>query len=86
MAYRHAKAFYDLTTPRWAEALPVWEKVEELATTEPQRQLVRMQRANVLLKLARPVEAKLLLDSVTNPEFATEKQTLLDALPKAGEK
>jgi len=86
LAYRYAKAFYDLATPRWAEALPVWEKVEELATTEPQRQLVRMQRANVLLKLARPVEAKLLLDSVTNPEFATEKQTLLDALPKAGEK
>ena len=86
MAYRYAKAFYDLEKPRWAEALPVWEKLEERAGTEPQRQLVRMQRANVLFKLARPVEAKLLLDTVTHPDFAAEKQTLLDENAKAGEK
>ena len=86
LAYRFAKAYYDLETPRWAEALPVWEKLEELARTEPQRQLVRMQRANILLKLARPLESKLLVGSVTNPEFAAEKQTLLDELAKAGEK
>jgi tetratricopeptide (TPR) repeat protein len=86
IAYRHAKAYYDLAVPRWAEALPVWEKVEDLAATDAQRQLVRLQRANVLLKLGRPVEAKLLLDSVTSQEFAAEKKTLLDGLPKPEEK
>jgi len=86
IAYRYAKAYYDLATPRWAEALPVWEKLEDLAATDPQRQLVRMQRANVLIKLARPAEARLLLGTVTKPEFAAEKQTLLDELAKAGEK
>lgn len=86
LAYRHAKAYYDLATPRWAEALSVWEKLEALVTTDSQRQLVRLQQANVLLKLARPVEAKLLLDTVTKPEFAAEKQTLLDEFAKPGEK
>ena len=86
IAYRHAKAYYDLAAPRWPEALTVWEKLEELALTDSQRQLVRLQRANVLLKLARPVEARLLLDTVVKPEFAAEKQTLLDELAKAGEK
>lgn len=86
LAYRYGKAYYDLDTPRWAEALPVWDKVEELATTDAQRQLVRMQRANVLIKLARPAEARLLLGTVVNQEFAHEKQTLLDELAKAGDK
>jgi tetratricopeptide (TPR) repeat protein len=86
IAYRQAKAYYDLATPRWAEALPVWEKLESLVTTDPQRQLVRLQQANVLIKLARPDEARLLLGMVTNQEFAAEKQTLLDELGKAGEK
>jgi tetratricopeptide (TPR) repeat protein len=85
-AYRHAKAYYELETPRWAEALTVWEKLEDRAQTDTQRQLVRMQRANVLIKLGRPAEARPLLDSVVSPQLAAEKQTLLDALAKAGEK
>jgi tetratricopeptide (TPR) repeat protein len=86
VAYRYAKAFYDLATPRWAEALPVWAKLEALAATDSQRQLVRLQQANVLIKLARPDEARLLLGTVVNQELAAEKQTLLDELGKAGEK
>ncbi len=86
IAYRHAKAYYDLEIPRWAEALPIWEKVEALAATEPQRQLVRLQRANVLLKLERPAEARALLDTVTGTDLAAEKQTLLDELAKPGVK
>jgi len=86
LAYRHAKAYYDLETPRWAEALADWEKVEQLAATEPQRQLVRLQRANIHAKLAQPADARILLASVTDPQLAAEKQTLLDELAKAGEK
>jgi tetratricopeptide (TPR) repeat protein len=86
LAYRHGKAYYDLETPRWAEALPVWDKIEAIAVTDAQRQLVRLQRANVLIKLARPAEARLLLGTVTKQEFAQEKQTLLDELAKADDK
>lgn len=86
IAYRHAKAYYDLNKPRWEEALSVWEKLEQGAATDQQRQLVRLQRANVLYKLNRIAEARPLLDSVTNIDLAAEKQTLLDELAKAGEK
>jgi len=86
IAYRHAKAYYELHTPRWMEALSVWEKLGEKATDDKQRQLIRLQCANVLMRLGRPAEARPLLDSVTNIELAGEKQTLLDELAKAGDK
>ena len=86
IAYRYAKAYYELATPRWAEALTVWEKLEQGASNDTQRQLVRLQRVNVLIKLGRPDEARSLLDTVTSMDLAAEKQTLLDELAKAGDK
>lgn len=84
--YRYGKAYYDLITPRWAEALAAWEKIEPVATSDTQRQLVHLQRAHVLLKLARPAEARPLIDSATSPHLAVEKQTLLDEWAKVGAK
>jgi hypothetical protein len=86
LAYRWGKAYYDLATPRWAEALAVWEKVETLAATDKQRQLVRLQRAHALLKLNRPDEARPLVSAATDLDLAAEKQTLLDELAKGNEK
>ena len=86
ISYRYAKAYYELATPRWAEALTIWEKLEQTAVNDQQRQLVRLQRANVLIKLGRQSEARPLLDTVTNVDLAVEKQTLLDELAKAGDK
>jgi tetratricopeptide (TPR) repeat protein len=86
IAYRLAKAYYDLAAPRWPDALAAWEKLEPAAVTDKQRQLVRLQRVHVLLKLGRPAEARPLLDSVTDLDLAPEKQTLLDAFAKANEK
>ena len=86
IAYRRAKAYYELATPRWPEALIVWEKLEQNVGNDTQRQLVRLQRVNVLIKLGRPAEARPLLDTVTSADLAAEKQTLLDELAKAGDK
>ena len=86
LAYRHGKAYYELGIPRWAEALTVWEKLEQSAVNDTQRQLVRMQRANVLIKLGRPAEARPLLDTITSIDLAAEKQTLLDELAKPSDK
>jgi tetratricopeptide (TPR) repeat protein len=86
IAYRRAKAYYELATPRWGEALTIWEKLEQGVANDTQRQLVRMQRVNVLIKLGRTAEARPLLDTVTNIDLAAEKQTLLDELTKAGDK
>lgn len=84
-AYAHAKAYYEIDPPRWEEALALWEKLGARANTERLRQLVKLQRANVLLKLARRDEAGALLAQVTDLDLVGEKQKLLDALaaPKA---
>ncbi len=86
ISYRYAKAYYELGTPRWEEALALWEKLEQAVTNDTQRQLVRMQRANVLIKLGRNDEAQKLLDTLTSVDLAADKQTLLDQLAKAGDK
>ena len=80
LAYAHAKAYYEIDPPRWEEALALWEKLGARANTERLRQLVKLQRANVLLKLARRDEAEALLPQVTDLELVSEKQKLLDAL------
>lgn len=83
LAYQHAKAYYEIDPPRWEEALAVWEKVGARATTETLRQLVKLQRANILVKLDRRGEARALLDQVTDLQLTGEKQRLLEALSAA---
>ncbi len=79
LAYQHAKAYYEIDPPRWDEALAVWEKLGGRATTESMRQLIKLQRANVLVKLDRRDEARTLLDQVTDLKLTDEKQKLIDA-------
>ncbi len=86
-AYQYAKAFYEIETPRWEEALAVWEQVElrPIATTTL-RHMVRLQKANVLIKLGRTDDARRTLEMVTDPKLADDKQTLLDQLAPKAEK
>lgn len=83
LAYQHAKAYYEIEPPRWEEALAVWEKLGGRATSENMRQLVKLQRANILVKLGRADEARTLLDQVTDPKFAEDKQKVVEALAAA---
>jgi tetratricopeptide (TPR) repeat protein len=83
LAYQHAKAYYEIEPPRWEEALAVWEKLGGRATTESLRQLVKLQRANILVKLDRSTEARALLDQVTDLKLTDEKQKVLDAITAA---
>lgn len=86
-AYQHAKAYNELDPPRWEEALAAWQGLElRPITTTPLRQLVRLQRAHVLVKLHRADEARALLATVTDPRFDADKQTLLDQLAAKAEK
>lgn len=80
LAYQHAKAYYEIDPPRWDEALAVWEKLGGRATTESMRQLIKLQRANILAKLDRRDEARALLDQVTDLKLTEEKQRVIDAL------
>lgn len=79
-AYQHAKAYYELDPPRWEEALGVWQTLEQRAATAGTRQLVRLHQANVLVKLDRLVDARALLDQVTDLQMTAEKQRVLDEI------
>jgi len=79
--YRYAKAFYDLETPDWENALKAWRAIEQQAKPGLQLQLLHLQEANILLKQKKPDEARALLDAITEPKLAEEKQKLVAQLP-----
>ena len=86
-AYQYAKAFYEIDPPRWEEALEQWQLLETRPiTTTTLRHMVRLQKANVLIKLGRNDEARSVLETVTAPKLADDKQTLLDQLAPKAEK
>jgi len=86
LAYEHAKAYYAIDPPRWDDALGAWRALENRPVTTTMRQLVRLQIANVLLKLGRSEDARAELDRVDDPKLSEEKKTLLDQLAPKAEK
>lgn len=79
--YRYAKAYYDLETPDWENALKAWRAIERQAKPGVELQLVHLQEANILLKQKKPDDARALLDAITEPKLAEEKQKLVAQLP-----
>jgi tetratricopeptide (TPR) repeat protein len=79
--YRYAKAFYDLETPDWENALKAWRALEPQAKPGLELQLIHLQEANILLKQKKPDDARALLDAITEPKLAEEKQKLVAQLP-----
>ena len=80
--YRYAESFGDLSKPDWNGALSAWAQLEEKAPTRLERQTMRLQAANVLLKQRRYDIVRILLDSVTEPTLAAPKQNLVAQLPE----
>ncbi len=85
-AYRQAEAYYDLETPRWDEALALWSALEQHAKPGIEQQTIRLQAANVLIKLGRPDHARALMITVTEEVLQKQKQTLLDELARPSAK
>jgi len=85
-AYRYCESFYDLDAPAWDEAHAAWEALERRVNTPVERQTVRLHRANVRLKQGRFEEARALINDVSEPVLAEQKQKLVAQLPAAVEK
>ena len=79
--YRYAKAFYDLETPDWENALKSWRALELQAKPGLELQFLQLQEATVLLKQKKPDDARALLDAITEPKLAEQKQKLVAQLP-----
>lgn len=84
--YRYAESFYHKDPPDWEGALKVWSQLEEKAPTPVERQTMRLHAANVLLKQARPDQARVLLDTVDEPALQKQKEKLVAQLASVAEK
>ena len=85
-AYRHAEAYADLEKPQWDEALKLWGALEERAKPGIEQETIRLQAANVMLKLGQTDKARLLLAMVSEKVLLKQKQTLLDQMAAKPEK
>jgi len=78
--YRYAESFYDMAEPDWPAALKVWEGLEARSQSEIERETMRLHQANVLLNMGKRDRALKLLDTVTDPAAAAQKQKLVARL------
>jgi tetratricopeptide (TPR) repeat protein len=86
LAWRYAVSFYDVADPDWNEALKVWGHLEMQVSPGLEKDSVRVQAANILIKQKKFDYARLLLDTVTVPQLKEQKQKLLDELPATAAK
>lgn len=77
-AYRAAEAYNTLHTPRWAEAVAVWARLEERLKGDLEVQTVRLQRARALWKLGLAGDARDLVATVDHRELAAQRGRLLE--------
>ena len=84
--YRYAESFYDMTVPDWDGALKAWAALEEKAESDVERQTMRLQAANVLIKQGKPDHARVLLDTVVDPKLQAQKEKLVAQLTAKPEK
>jgi tetratricopeptide (TPR) repeat protein len=77
-AFRHAEAYYDLKTPRWEEALALWEGIAgRTDLTRYERDASRLHRARINCELGRNKAAlELVRDEVTPVLMATRARLL----------
>jgi len=76
-SYRYAESFYDMVDPDWAAALKAWEGMEARATSDVERQTMRLHQANVFIYMGKPDQARKVLDTVTDPALLGQRQKLI---------
>jgi tetratricopeptide (TPR) repeat protein len=85
-AYRYAQSFYDIADPNWDEALKVWGALEDQCAAGLEKETIRLQAANILIRQKKFDHARLLLAMITTESLHAQKQKLLDQLPANAEK
>lgn len=78
MAFRHGEAYYDIETPRWQEALGVWDTIGTRDDLTPfEKDVVRLHKARILCELGRNDEALSLLADDVEPFLKATRENLL---------
>ncbi len=74
--YRYAESFYDTQDPDWAAALKAWQGLEAQGKSDVERQTMRLHQANVLTYMGKRESALKMLETVTDPTLAGQRQKL----------
>ncbi len=72
---RYAEAYNSLRSPRWKEALEIWEKLEDSAVSQREVEAIALHQARILIRVGDFDKAKEKLSSIENPAlFQTRDQ------------
>lgn len=77
---RYAEAYYDLTEPKWEEALALWQRIENETNDPLAKEMVYLHKAKVLIHLARANEALALVTQVQSPLLEKNRTQILKDL------
>ena len=80
-AYRYGLSFYDLELAEWEAALQFWQAFEKKLKPGVEQQTCRLHQAKVHLAQKHFDEARALLDTVTEPILAKQKEKLVAEIP-----
>ncbi|MEQ9825208.1 MAG: hypothetical protein ABQ298_12565 [Puniceicoccaceae bacterium] len=78
---RWAESFFDVFNPDWESVLPIWDELLRTSNNQFERDVLRLQKARVLLKLQRYFEASQLIEPIADPALQDSKRELLDTIP-----
>jgi len=84
--FRYAESFNDMEVPDWDGALKQWARLEENAPTPIERETMRLEAANVLIRQGKLDHARAVLATVTQPELLKQKEKLVAQLAAPAEK
>ena len=78
--YRLAEAYYDMPEADMNLALEEWKRIEGQTDSPRDKQIVQLHQANVHLILGNMDVASLILEKVSDPYLASNKEKLLDQI------
>lgn len=74
---RYAEAFFDVEEPDWVSASNIWRYLDQTAHNEAERDIIRIQRARVLIAMDQLAEAREILSQIDRPSLEDARQQLL---------
>lgn len=84
--FRYAESFYDLSEPRWDEALSVWNSLLDDLSEGQARDLVLLQLSRVKIEIGDFEGAQADLAKIYDPELELPRRALLESINERREK
>lgn len=81
---RWGESYFDLSEPRWDEALSVWTSIRQQARRGVETEASKLQIARVLVLMGDPAKARRIVENIEEPMLAESKQRVMTMIEEAG--